>query len=54
MKNKKKKIKLHPLITSINASPEFLANPKNIAMINKMVEAAKASGVIDRLNKIKP
>lgn len=50
---KKIPLPLHPAITHINASPEFLANPKNIAMINKMVEATKASGVIDRINKIK-
>lgn len=50
---KKIPLPLHPAITHINASPEFLANPDNVAAINRMVEAAQASGIIDRLNKIK-
>ncbi len=37
----KEPVKLDPSITHINATPEFLANPKNVEMINKMVELAK-------------
>ncbi len=36
----KKKLKLHPAIMHMNATPKFMANPKNVKMINKMVELA--------------
>lgn len=38
--NKKKKAKLHPAITHINASPGFFENEDSVRMLNEMVDKA--------------